>query len=324
MQYAYATIRIQGQPIAVLASGGRYWSLAALAPDLFPADDGRGLMAMMERWPAIEPALHARWPGLLDGATALPAPASPDDILAPLLYPGKVCCTGANYRQHVGEVGLSKTFDKGAVRPSLFFKPPRTAVVGSGRSVRYPEQTAQFDWEIELAVVIGTKARHVPAAEAMDCVAGYTVGVDLSARDYLLHAGNMSGFDTFGGKGFDDSCPLGPAIVPRRFVPDPQRLGLRLEVNGQVRQRANTAEMIWSVAEQIAEMSAILTLEPGDVILTGTPAGSGLSSGTFLRPHDRVRAEIEDVGRLEFEIVPSPWAGMALERSLRTRAGPLA
>jgi 2-keto-4-pentenoate hydratase/2-oxohepta-3-ene-1,7-dioic acid hydratase in catechol pathway len=277
-------------------------------------------MALLERWFEIEPVLFERLPGLLAATAPLPAPASADDVLAPLLYPGKVCCTGANYRQHVGEVGLSKTFDKQAVRPSLFFKPPRTAVVGSGRSVRYPEQSAQFDWEIELAVVIGRHARHVSVAAAMDCVAGYTVGIDLSARDYLLHKGNMAGFDTFGGKGFDDSCPLGPGIVPARFVPDPQCLSLRLDVNGEVKQSSNTSEMIWSVAEQIAEMSAILTLEPGDVILTGTPAGSGLSSGRFLKPHDRVRAEIESVGCLEFEIVPSPWAGQALERSLRTPA----
>ncbi len=235
-----------------------------------------------------------------------------DDVLAPLLYPGKVCATGANYRHHLGEVGLSAEFDKASVRPSFFLKPPLTAVVGSGRSVRYPMQTRQFDWEIELAVVIGRTARFVDAAQALQHVAGYTVGLDLSARDYLLHPGNMAGFDTFGGKGFDDSCPLGPAIVPARFVEDPQKLSLKLWVNGTLQQDGSTADMVWTVAEQIAEMSALMTLQPGDVILTGSPSGSGLSKGIFLQPGDQVTAEIGEVGRLGIEIVAGPWAGQTL------------
>jgi 2-keto-4-pentenoate hydratase/2-oxohepta-3-ene-1,7-dioic acid hydratase in catechol pathway len=157
----------------------------------------------------------------------------------------------------------------------------------------------------------------VDSASALQYVAGYTVGIDLSARDYLLHEGNMAGFDTFGGKAFDDSCPLGPRIVPARFISDPQQLALRLKVNGETKQSANTAEMVWTVAEQIAEMSAVMTLEPGDVILTGTPSGAGLLDGKFLKPGDRIVAEIEKIGRLEVEIIPSPWAGSAIPCPLR-------
>jgi 2-keto-4-pentenoate hydratase/2-oxohepta-3-ene-1,7-dioic acid hydratase in catechol pathway len=317
MPYALATLRIDGKPVPVIESGGHYWPLSQLAPDLLAPGDQRGLMALMDDWEATEAALFARLPGLLQGIQPLPPLASDDDLLAPLLYPGKVCCTGANYRQHMAEVGLSKSFDKSSVRPAFFLKPARTAVVGSGRSVRYPEQTRQFDWEIELAVVIGRKARHVDAAFALQHVAGYTVGLDLSARDYLLHPGNMAGFDTFGGKAFDDSCPLGPSIIPARFVPDPQNLSIRLDVNGQVKQDSNTSEMVWTIAEQIAEMSAVMTLEPGDVILTGTPSGSGLPTGTFLKPGDRVVAEIGTVGRLAFEVVPSFWAGVQIPCALR-------
>ncbi|MGE0797375.1 MAG: fumarylacetoacetate hydrolase family protein [Lautropia sp.] len=315
--YALTTILADRKPTPAVTAGGRYWPLSDLAPDLLAPDDGLGLMALMKDWARVDAALAERLPARLESVPALLRPPGLDEILAPLLYPGKVCCTGANYRQHMTEVGLSKTFDKAAVRPSFFMKPPRTAVVGSGRSVRYPVQSSQFDWEIELAVVIGKTARHVAPSAALQYVAGYMVGIDLSARDYLLHKGNMAGFDTFGGKGFDDSCPLGPALVPARFVPDPQNLELTLRLNGQVKQHGNTSQMVWTVAEQIAEMSAIMTLEPGDVLLTGTPAGSGLSEGRFLQPGDRIQASIDRLGCLDFEIVPSPYAGQPLPCALR-------
>lgn len=309
MKYALATLRHAGQPTPAVLVHDQYWSISALMPDLLAPGDPRGWMAIMADWPAADAALAARLPDAIRQVRALPTPASADEVLAPLLYPGKVCCTGANYRQHMNEVGLSKTFDKHAVRPAFFLKPAQTAVVGSGRSVHYPQQTKQFDWEIEMAVVIGRAARHVTAADALAHVAGYTVGLDLSARDYLLHPGNMTGFDTFGGKAFDDSCPLGPAIVPARFIADPQALPLKLSVNGVVMQDANTSDMVWTIAEQIAEISAIMTLLPGDVILTGTPSGAGLPQGLFLKPGDQVVAEIGEVGRLAFEVMPSVWKG---------------
>lgn len=314
--YSLATILVDGKPTAAVFAREQYWALSAIAPDLLAPDEPRGIMALFDNWQRSETALYERLPAILDIARPLPAPSVLDAILSPLLYPGKVCCTGANYRQHLSEVGLSASFDKDKVRPSFFFKPARTAVVGSGRSVRYPAQTRQFDWEIELAVVIGKTARHVHADSALSHVAGYMIGLDLSARDYLLHPGNMAGFDTFGGKGFDDSCPLGPTMVPARFVPDPQNLDLVLSVNGEVKQRGNTSQMVWTVAEQIAEMSALMTLEPGDVILTGTPPGSGLSEGRFLKPGDHIQARIFELGCLDLEIVPSQWAGQELPCSL--------
>lgn len=315
--YALSTILHLGRPTPAVTAGDRTWTLAALSPQLAALCQGQGWIGAMADWPRVEAVLAERLPALLASTPALPAQPARDEILAPLLYPGKVCCTGANYRQHLAEVGLSKSFDKTAVRPSFFMKPPRTAVVGCGRSVRYPAQSRQFDWEIELAVVIGRPARHVAPALALQHVAGYMVGIDLSARDYLLHKGNMAGFDTFGGKGFDDSCPLGPALVPARFVPDPQRLALSLRLNGDLKQQGNTAEMVWTVAEQIAEMSAIMTLEPGDVLLTGTPHGSGLAEGRFLRPGDRIQATIGELGCLDIDIVPSPYGGQMLPCPLR-------
>jgi 2-keto-4-pentenoate hydratase/2-oxohepta-3-ene-1,7-dioic acid hydratase in catechol pathway len=162
----------------------------------------------------------------------------------------------------------------------------------------------QFDWEIELTAVIGTRARHVSAAQALDHVAGYTIGIDLSARDLLLHPNNVSKMDVFGGKAFDGSCPLGPRIVPSRFVGHPQDLRMKLSVNGDLKQNASTSLMIWSVAEQIEAISSVTTLEPGDVILTGTPAGAAYPHGPFLKVGDRIDAEIEKIGTLSLQILP--------------------
>ena len=163
--------------------------------------------------------------------------------------------------------------------------------------MRYPAQSEKFDWEGELAAVIGKRARRVSPAEALDYVAGYAVGIDLSARDWQFHPKHLVKFDLFGGKGFDDSCPFGPKITPAQFVQH-DRLQLKLWVNGDLKQNANTSDMIWSLGEQVSAISDHVTLEPGDVILTGTPAGVGLASRTFLKIGDKVDAEIEGLGRL--------------------------
>lgn len=304
MTYALSTLSWQDRALAVVEHAGKFWDATQLVPDVLPVQDGRGWMSALERWAEVEASLFHQVLARTPKVPPLPAAPMSQEVLAPLLYPRKVICTGANYREHLGEVGFSSTFDKRTTRPSFFLKPPTTSVVGAGRSVPFPAQTEQFDWEIELAVVIGRRGRHIPVAAALDFVAGYTIGLDLSARDYLLHPGNITGFDSFGGKAFDGSCPLGPRIVPARFIADPQALALRLSVNGELKQDSNTVQMIWPIAEQIAEISAILTLEPGDVILTGTPSGAGLKSGTFLKPGDRIEAEIQHLGSLHLEIAP--------------------
>nr|WP_255326309.1 fumarylacetoacetate hydrolase family protein [Sphingobium sp. EM0848] len=184
-------------------------------------------------------------------------------------------------------------------------KPPTTAVVGAGRSVSYPAGVTEFDWEIELAVVIGKTASCVPVDKAGSFVAGYTIGIDLSARDAQFHPQSSMSMDVFGGKAFDGSCPIGPWIIPAALIPDPQALDLRLSVNGVTKQSSNTRHMIWSVAEQLSLISHIATLEPGDVILTGTPSGSGLKSRDFLQPGDKISAMIQSVGTLDVEIMPA-------------------
>jgi 2-keto-4-pentenoate hydratase/2-oxohepta-3-ene-1,7-dioic acid hydratase in catechol pathway len=305
MVYALATINYQGQATPVIESGGEYWLLSEVAPELLQPHLSRGLLNIFDHWQEREPKLAElaeRLAGNSENAGRIEPPPRTEDFLAPLLYPNKVVLMGANYYDHLRNDAGINDFKKEEKIPMLFFKPPTTTLVGSGKSVRYPTQSKKFDWEIELALVIGKRARRVHAAEALNCVAGYTIGIDLSARDWQFHSKHLMKFDLFGGKGFDDSCPLGPRIVPARFV-DPENLQLRLFVNGELKQNASTRDMIWSLGEQIEAMSEHVTLEPGDVILTGTPAGVGLATGTYLKVGDKIDADIDQLGRLSVQIV---------------------
>ncbi|MET0277677.1 MAG: fumarylacetoacetate hydrolase family protein [Pseudorhodoplanes sp.] len=302
--YSLATFRIGGKVTPVLEVNGRNFDLTQIAPGLIGKDADRGLMALFRDWRASDAALTTLAETCRNGGQGeVGKPNDPNDILAPLLYPSKVVCTGANYRDHLKEIGFEQ-FDKTKARTPYFLKPPLTTVVGSGKSMHAPKGVTQFDWEIELTAVIGTRARHVSVERALDHVAGYTVGIDLSARDLLLHPNNVTKMDVFGGKAFDGSCPLGPRIVPSRFVGDPQGLHMKLSVNGELKQNAGTSLMIWSVAEQIAGISSVTTLEPGDIILTGTPSGAAYPHGPFLKAGDRIDAEIEKIGTLSLEILP--------------------
>ena len=224
-------------------------------------------------------------------------------LAAPLLYPGKVLCAGANYYDHMAEMGFPGT-KKETQRLFFFFKPPRNAVVGPGATVVMPRGTKKYDWEIELAAVIGRTARYVSAERALDHVAGYTIAIDMSARDFNQAQDQFYKFDWVAGKATDTSCPMGPWIVPAQALPDVQNVKLKLSVNGVVKQDSSTQQMIYSVAEQIARASELMTLDPGDVVLTGTPAGVGVPKGTFLNPGDTIDAEIAGIGKLTVEVKP--------------------
>jgi 2-keto-4-pentenoate hydratase/2-oxohepta-3-ene-1,7-dioic acid hydratase in catechol pathway len=304
MSFSLSTIDLGGTPTAVVQVSRTLYRLTDIAPSVVP-DPGPGtLMAVFDRWPECEPVLLdavGRLESDPGAARPVPPPASLEQWLTPLQYPRKVICTGSNYLDHVTKDGGHTSFSKDDNIPVFFLKPPTTTLVGPGASVRYPVQSAKFDYELELAVVIGRRGRRIGADEAMGYVAGYTIGLDLSARDWQRHPQHLVKFDLFGGKAFDDSCPLGPGIVPARFV-DEGNLQLRLRVNGELRQDANTSDMIWTVAEQIACISEHVTLEPGDVIMTGTPAGVGLSTGTWLKAGDVLAAEITGLGALTVQI----------------------
>jgi 2-keto-4-pentenoate hydratase/2-oxohepta-3-ene-1,7-dioic acid hydratase in catechol pathway len=297
--YTLATFRHQNKPTPVIEVNRRYWPISTVAPDLISADSTRGLVQLFDDWEKSGKRLASVAARLSSEGSPgeIPAPSSADDILAPLLYPNKLICLGANYLDHMREDAGYANFDKSSKIPCVFLKPPTTAIVGSGASVPYPAQTEKLDWEIELAVIIGKRATRLTVEDAMSYIAGYTVGIDLSARDWQFHPKHMVKFDLFGGKAFDASNPLGPCIVPAgRFNADD--LQMTLKVNGEVKQHARTSLMIWNIAEQLAFITEHVTLEPGDVVMTGTPSGVGLKTGTFLKPGDKIDAEIEGIGNL--------------------------
>ena len=227
---------------------------------------------------------------------SLPAAAcgaiAPKLLLAPVLRPGKICCLGLNYGRHAAEGGA-----KPPDEPIIFSKAP-TSVIGPGRPIVLPEVSKKVDYEVELGVVIGRRAKLVSEADAMDCVAGYCVLNDVSARDYQLE---KAGGQWYLGKSFDTFCPLGPWMVTKDDVPDPHALSLECEVSGEVLQSSSTSEMLFSVPAIIAYLSRVFTLEPGDVIGTGTPSGVGYACKPprYLRPGDVVRCTVEGIGTLE-------------------------
>jgi 2-keto-4-pentenoate hydratase/2-oxohepta-3-ene-1,7-dioic acid hydratase in catechol pathway len=260
-------------------------------------------MNLFDDWARSEATLVALADRLRRAKTgAIAGTPGNSDFMTPLQYPNKLVLGGANYYEHMHKDAKMPDFRKENAIPVFFLKAPTTSLVGCGKTVRYPKQSTKFDWEIELAVIMGKKVRNVSEKDALSAVAAYAVGIDLSARDWQFHPKHPFKFDLFGGKSFDDSCPLGPKIVPARFV-DSGNLRLHLAVNGETKQDANTSDMIWSVAEEVAEVSKHLTLEPGDIILTGTPAGVGLATNTYLKVGDKIDAEIDGLGLLSVEIV---------------------
>jgi 2-keto-4-pentenoate hydratase/2-oxohepta-3-ene-1,7-dioic acid hydratase in catechol pathway len=302
MTYALATILHHAAAVPTIEVDGQFYDLNIAAPDLLRNSYGTGLMALFQDWETSESALEAIAAGL--------APASPGHLtlggdvvfLTPLQYPRKLLLGGANYYEHMHKDAGKPDFTKADGIPVFFLKPPSTTLVGCGKTVAYPWNSKKFDWEIELAVVMGKRMRRVDEKTALAGVAAYTVGLDLSARDWQMNQQHPWKFDLFTGKAFDTGCPVGPRLVPARFV-DPGDLLLRLTVNGVVKQEARSSDMIWSVGEQIAALSEHTTLEPGDILLTGTPAGVGMTTGEYLKVGDRISAEIETLGELQVEVM---------------------
>ena len=221
----------------------------------------------------------------------------------PLRNVCKIMALAGNYRKHADEAGLAVP-TKGIVTPQLFWK-PSTTLLKPGGTVSLRRKNVFFDWEAELAVIIGKTARDVPESEAMNYVFGYSIVNDLSERKYNseIEGREKREFDVFFdwlmGKWFDGSAPLGPEIVTADEIPDPNNLPIRLYLNGETMQDSNTQHMIFKIPETIAAISAVLTLEPGDVIAMGTPEGVGFASGRALRLGDHMRAEIEGLGSLD-------------------------
>jgi len=267
----------------------------------------REVIDLREAWgrgaaPPSLPALFAAGPAAIEQARAAAEHApeaarrSQDAVrlLAPLPRPPKLLCVGLNYRDHAEETGqpLPKV-------PIFFTKAP-TSVIGPGTPIILPVDSAQVDYEAELAVVIGTRCRRVDVDKAPDVIAGYTILNDVSARDWQSRTSQW-----FIGKSFDTFAPMGPAVVTPNEVGDPHVLDISLRVNGREMQRSNTRHLIFGIPELIAELSRVMTLEPGDVIATGTPGGVGFirKPPVFLQPGDTVEITIGGIGSLQNPVI---------------------
>ena len=265
------------------------------------------LGGLIARWPEVQVGIEsvAQAAALLAGAGKLkPLPAG--TALAAPLRPGRIYCAAANYVEHAKEMSTALA-SKTNSRP-YFFQKPSTTVIGPEEVVRKPEETAKLDWEVELAVVIGKRAKDVPLAQALDYIAGYTVANDISARDLNKRTDYPFAFDWFQGKCWDTFCPLGPWIVTPDEIPDPHDLKMELRVNGEVRQESHSGNMSVTIGQILSNFSG-LTYSAGDVLSTGTVSGvAGFKSPEerarlYLKPGDVIEAEIERIGVLRNPVI---------------------
>jgi 2-keto-4-pentenoate hydratase/2-oxohepta-3-ene-1,7-dioic acid hydratase in catechol pathway len=222
---------------------------------------------------------------------------------APIPWPKKnIVMLGINYREHVDEGARARSLEiKYPEWPVFFTKPPTSLVGHMGKVIKH-KITDKLDWEVELAVVIGKRGRDIAKEKAYDYVFGYTICLDMTARELQRQHGQW-----FKGKSLDTFCPLGPWIVHKSALPDPQRLRLTCRVNGEVMQDGNTRDMIFDIPTIIASLSGGMTLDPGDIISTGTPSGVGFARvpPVYLKPGDKVEAEVEGIGTLQVDIAGS-------------------
>jgi 2-keto-4-pentenoate hydratase/2-oxohepta-3-ene-1,7-dioic acid hydratase in catechol pathway len=262
--------------------------------DYLPHGAGHGAAKQLAAWvDANAPRLPAE---ARLAATAV-------ELLVPIPRPNKLLLLAGNYAEHIQEGGGQAT-ERQETFPYVFMKPPSTTLTDPGQPIRIPRLSpAHIDWELELAVIIGRRARHVKEADALSYVAGYTVINDISDRKFRPNPGRKKRekdafFDWLHGKWHDSFCPCGPCVLSADALSDPQTLPMRLAVNGQTQQDASTGLMIFPAAAVIEFISSFVTLEPGDIISTGTPAGVGNAKGLYLKPGDTLTAHIGGIGTL--------------------------
>ncbi|MEN6334711.1 MAG: fumarylacetoacetate hydrolase family protein [Phycisphaerales bacterium] len=288
----------------------------------------RGIVDIPTSWKKTNPPRSIkevlnRGPACLDElrpiarAAAQATPLDRVKLLAPIPRPGKVLGLAGNYSEHIKEASLMRGFQVGlsdAPRQTTTPRPflmPSTCVVGPDVTVEWPVYSEQIDYELELGVVIGKNAKCVAAQDAPDYIAGYCIANDVSARSVTFKKGRQQRpwdefYDWLNGKWADGFCPMGPWLVTKDEVADVQNLKMVLKVNGEIRQNANTGQMIYSVADIVSFLSHLMTLEPGDVICTGTASGVGMATGNFLKAGDRIECNIEGLGTLTNTLGPRP------------------
>lgn len=241
--------------------------------------------------------------GASAGAAPVRTPVDSLKLRSPILNPEKILCAAVNYASH------GKEHNEEPPEVPYFFAKFRNTIIGPGDPIIIPRISKKADWEVELAVVIGKRGKYITKDDAFEHIAGYTISNDVSYRDILFHEGLKRkplglGLNWFQGKGLDGALPLGPWLVTRDELKDPQDLEISLSVNGVVRQRANTKEMVFGVDSLVEYLSQGLTLSPGDIISTGTPSGVAAFSGVpFLKGGDVVEAKLEGVGTLRNPVV---------------------
>ncbi|WP_026435433.1 fumarylacetoacetate hydrolase family protein [Acidovorax sp. JHL-9] len=277
-------------------------AVQAAAPGAQPVPaDLAGLLAGWDASAAALQALDSAAQAIRQGRIQ---PLRQEAALAVPYAPARIFATASNYYEHAAEMG-TQLAARSESSPYIFMK-AETSVTPTKTAVVMPASTMKLDWEVELAVVIGRGGRHIAEKDAYAHIAGYTVINDISARDLTRRSDYPFSHDWFRGKSFDTFAPLGPWFVPRDCVGDPMDLRMQLTVNGESMQDASTKGMIFNIAEQIAYLSSILTLKPGDLIATGTPTGVGMGRGLFLKPGDVMVASIEQIGAIENQVVAAP------------------
>lgn len=296
-RFGLATLQVAGAARAALWVGERYWPLE------HAADFGAGaeLAALFDTWPENFARLSVYAAACASGEvpTELGISRSGATVISPLRYPKKIVGVAFNYGGQFRELGLPPV----PWNPLPFFvRPASNTLIGPDEPMYMPRGEG-LDWEIEIGAVLGRRMRNVSAAEGLRGVAAYTVAVDMTVRD-LVNVDNPFKSDLFRSKCQDGLSPIGPVLTPAEFVADPHDLRLQLSINGTVMQDDRSSDMLVRIGDLISEASRYLTWEPGDLLLTGTPAGTSGRSGKFLRPGDRVRAEIETLGSFEFDILP--------------------
>ena len=282
-----ATFTHTGSTRIGVVAGEHMVDLTAAAPEL-----PREMVALLEAGPlALERAKEA-----FSGGRAR-IPLAEVTLEAPIRRPPKVLAVGLNYADHVRETGRE------APKVPMIFNKQSTAVIGPTAAIHVPRVSDRVDWEGELAFVIGKRCRHVPRDRAASVIAGYTIVNDVSVRDWQMRVPTFTM-----GKSFDTHCPLGPVIVTADEIGDPHALDLRTWVNDELRQSSNTRELIFDCFYLVEHLSTAFTLEPGDVVSTGTPSGVGaaMNPPTFLTAGDVVRVAIDGIGELHNPVIAEP------------------
>src|SRR2546421_1624498 len=282
-----ATIAINGQARAAVFADGAYVDVQATDGQL-PGSVRQIIAGGAAVLDAVARAVRR--------PNAVKHPAGQVTLLAPMLDPPKIVCLGLNYRDHAAESGAP------IPKEPILFSKYATAIIGPEQAIVLPPVSQEVDYEAELVIVVGKRGRNIPAAQADAHVAGYTVGHDVSARDWQL---KKDGKQWMVGKTFDTFAPIGPHFVTADEVRDPHNLPIRLRLNGKTMQDSNTSQMIFKVGDTLAYLSQVFTLEPGDLIFTGTPPGVGFARKPpiYLKGGDVTEVEIEGLGVLRNPVV---------------------